>query len=656
MVSKTKMMTKKLKKGMVENKSDRPFFLNDRGLKLLLFGGKGGVGKTTCATASAIYCARRVFQGSFLLISTDPAHSLEDSMAGSFPPPNLEIVEFDANDCLAAFKAEHNHKLREIAARGTFLDNEDISKFLDLSLPGLDELMAFLEIARWVEEGKYDCIFMDTAPTGHTMRLLAMPEQIRKWLDVLDALLAKHRYMKKVFAGSYRRDNLDHFLEGLSVSVNQLEVILQDSVSCRFVPVMVPEALSIRETVSLMVELKRLKVPVTDIVLNRLYPNSICPVCAAIHSGQMRELTNIFSNDNLSGLSFWGVPVYPVEVCGTKNLNAFWENATRVKKPFKTSLETAVNVVPDVEAPFEFPRIEKAFQLFSGKGGVGKTTLACATALRIAKDVPGKEVFLFSTDPAHSLSFCLDVEVGPKPKAVATGLTAMEIDAQAEFEALKTEYHQELEGFLAAFNGLDLTFDREVMEKILDLAPPGLDEVMALSHVMDFLSKGSYDYFILDSAPTGHLIRLLELPKLIDQWLKVFFEVLLKYREVFRIPRLMQRLVQISKDLKLMRTLLDDGNRAAVSAVAILTEMAFQETRDLIASCERLGANAQVLFLNLATPVSECSLCAALHERELQVKEKFEMSFSEIHQTLVYRQGEPRGLEGLTELGQALYE
>jgi len=173
-----------------------PHFLSDAShARLLLFGGKGGVGKTTCATGTALRLAKGYPQSSFLLISTDPAHSLADSMGGSSLPRNLKTLELDAQACLASFKEKHNEKLRGIASRGTFLDDEDISQFLNLSLPGLDELMAFLEISKWVEELSYDCIMVDTAPTGHTLRLLTMPRLIRKWLDALDALLAKHRYI-----------------------------------------------------------------------------------------------------------------------------------------------------------------------------------------------------------------------------------------------------------------------------------------------------------------------------------------------------------------------------------------------------------------------------------------------------------------------------
>ena len=193
-----------------------------------------------------------------------------DSLAGCAPPPNLQVTELDAQECLAAFKRQHGPKLYAIASRGTFLDHYDISRFLDLSLPGLDELMASLEIAGWAAAQRYQTIVVDTAPTGHTLRLLAMPALLHNWLGALDALLAKHRYMRKLFSGAAHRDEIDAFLEGLAGSVKQMEALLRDSRRSRFVPVMLAEEMSLSETRSLLEELKRAQVPVNDIVVNRL--------------------------------------------------------------------------------------------------------------------------------------------------------------------------------------------------------------------------------------------------------------------------------------------------------------------------------------------------------------------------------------------------
>jgi arsenite/tail-anchored protein-transporting ATPase len=633
---------------------DSPFFLCNNQLRLLFFGGKGGVGKTTCAMATALRLAERTAEASFLIISTDPAHSLADSLAHITPPRNLEIIELDAGKSLAAFKKNHMQKLREIASRGTFFDREDINEILDLSLPGMDELMAFLEIAGWVENNKYECIVVDTAPTGHTLRLLAMPVLIKRWLKALDALLAKHRYMKKLFSGSYRPDELDKFLSGLAGSVKQMEALLQDPKRCCFVPVMLAETLSVTETLRLLEGLKKSMIPVTDIVVNRLYPESSCMVCSDRYIRQMGELGQL--EGKISAYSLWGVPQYPEEIRGPAHLEGFWEGLVSLKNPKSGINNQQSETVSPVEAPGKLPAPEKRFLVFAGKGGVGKTTLACATAVRMARTFPDKGVFLFSTDPAHSLSDCLGKRIGALPTRLAPGLTAMEIDAQAEFDGLKKKYTAELEKFLVALSpSLDLTFDREVMERVMDLSPPGIDEVMALTLAMDFLAEDRYHVLVLDSAPTGHLIRLLETPELIQQWLRMFFNLFLKYKRVFRLPGISEQMIRISKDLKRLRALLKDSDRSALYAVTILSEMAFQETADLVEACRRMGINVSALFLNLATPASECSFCSALHRNEEQIREKFKHAFPGKPQILVHYMGEARGMQRIQGLGEALF-
>jgi arsenite-transporting ATPase len=367
----------------------------------------------------------------------------------------------------------------------------------------------------------------------------------------------------------------------------------------------------------------------------------------------MQELENLFRR--LRGCPFWEVPLYRAEVRGSERLAEFWENVTPLRNRSR-ALPIPVDQPIAVDSAAEQPAPQMMFFVFAGKGGVGKTTLACATALRLAGQFPGKDVLLFSADPAHSLSACLGVEVGARPTSISPGLTALEIDAQAEFTALKYEYRRELTSFLQSLlPDMDLGYDREVMERILDLSPPGLDEIMALDRIMQFHREGAYDVIVLDAAPTGHLIRLLELPDIIDQWLKVLFGLFLKYKHIFRLPKMAERFVNMSKNLKQLRQLLADHSRSAVYAVSILTDMAFLETQDLIAAAKRMGLSVPVLFLNLATQDRSCALCGALHGREQMLLEKFSEAFPDLHRTLIYRQGDLRGMERLDQLGQALY-
>ena len=308
-----------------------PSFLQRSGLRLLLFGGKGGVGKTTCAAAAALCLAARSPDQTFLGVSTDPAHSLRRCLAGCVLPQNLELLEIDAPESFRKFSNAHAHHLRTIAERGTFLDEEDATRLVELSMPGLDEVMAFNDIAALVEAGTHSCIIVDTAPAGHTLRFLGLPKIFRTWLDALDAMLAKHRYMAALYRGAYRKDETDLFIEGLACSVEHLTRLLSDRARCLFVPVMLAEALSVAETRRLVTRLEAMCIPVADIVVNRLYPEaSDCPACQEARDQQCAQLSH--TSREFADYSLWAVPLQGAEVHGSSQLGAFWDRARSIQQ------------------------------------------------------------------------------------------------------------------------------------------------------------------------------------------------------------------------------------------------------------------------------------------------------------------------------------
>jgi arsenite-transporting ATPase len=213
----------------------QPTFLKIGPLKLVFFGGKGGVGKSTCATACALKLAMEYPHEQFLLISTDPAHSLKNILSDVALPKNLDVRELDAKQSLHDFKILHDAALKEIAERGTFLDKTDIQGLMDSALPGMDELAAYFDIAKWLQDDHYARILIDTAPTGHTLRLLNMSELIRRWLIALDTLLAKNRYIRAHFAKNKQLDHLDVFLLDMNDALNTVSTLLQDENRCHFV-------------------------------------------------------------------------------------------------------------------------------------------------------------------------------------------------------------------------------------------------------------------------------------------------------------------------------------------------------------------------------------------------------------------------------------
>lgn len=644
-----------------------PAFLRNDGLRLLLFGGKGGAGKTTCAAAAAITLALRCPEKLFLLVSTDPAHSLLDCFDGSLPPVNLTLREIDPQDSLKRFKADHAAHLRSIALRGTFLDEADVAQFLDLSMPGLDEIMALLEIAAWVKQKRYACIVVDTAPAGHTLRLLGLPEIMRQWVETLDAMLAKHRYLVKLYRGVYKQDAVDLYLEQSMSDLTHLGALLQSTESCRFVPVMTAEFMSISVTRQMLAELEQLALPVPELVINRLRPvQENCSFCSDSFNRQIvaiAKLKQLFPNYTL-----WGLPLFLDEMQGTTRLSTLWQHVLPLEQTngnieflSKNSVLSNHNIqYSAVSNPCPRPAPSMKLILFAGKGGVGKTTLACASALYFTQIWNEKEILLFSIDPANSLSACLGVEIGSKEVRVAPGLTVIEMDPQAEYTRLKQEYSDELRLVLdrnagQGQAGVELAFDREVMERILDMAPSGLDEVFALTRIVGLMERGQYGLFVLDTAPTGHLLRFLEMPELIEQWIKTFFALFLKYRKIFWLPKISQIMIDLSRQLKMFRRVLIDARQAMLVAVTIPTEMALAETKDLLVACGRLGVTVPTLMVNMVTPSSSCPICSVLRSTEERVLGRYDAAFADKHRTWVFYQKEPRGIDRLRALGQARY-
>lgn len=631
----------------------QPSFLSDADLELLLFGGKGGVGKTTMACATALRLASERPDERVLLVSTDPAHSVRDCLGSLELPGNLDVAELDADAEHARFMAEHAQHLHEIANRGTFLDSEDIDGLLNLSLPGVDELMAFLRLAEWVESEEYGVVVVDTAPTGHALRLLAMPEFVEQWLEAMDALLAKHRYMLGLFGGRGRQvDAVEEFLEEMASRVEELGELLSDEDRCRFVPVMIAERASLEETEHLLAQLDEADIAAPEIVVNRLVPQN-----AGMDERRERQLLELSMLPELvAARDMFGCGLDP-DLAQPDGLSTIPDRLIEpgvLAHAIEERTQASAGGCPASEGVLTLAT-GRSLYLVAGKGGVGKTTLAATLALGL-RDSAGGPVLLVSTDPAGNLDQTLQCEVGDEPTSVAPGLDAMQIDAGADFEALREQYADELEVLIEKLSGgLDLAFDREAMERLLDLAPPGLDEVMALERVIGFFDRQQYAAIVLDTAPTGHLLRLLELPELVTDWLNGLFKLFVKYQHIFKLPGLQAKLVQLSRGVKALRAILCDPARAALVAVTIPTRMAVEETRDLVAACGRLEVALAGIVCNQVTPEGGGALAQRLRDQERSFVDQARLVAGGVPFCVIFRSGDPRGVQTLTALADGVY-
>ena len=303
--------------------------LKENELKLILFGGKGGVGKTTCASSTGFYLAKEGFKT--LVISTDPAHSLSDSLGQKIGDEikdvegvqNLNVLEVNAQKALSQFKVKYEAQIKKIFDTSTYLDQEDIDSIFALPIPGIGEVMGFKTIVDLIDEAKFDKYIVDTAPTGHALRLLTLPELLDEWIKVLAKMRWKYRYMVETFSGKYNPDEGDDFLVEMKKTVKKIEGLLKDQNKCEFIAVTIPEDMAILETERLINNLSKYGINVRQLVINNVLESTGCGFCRERKKEQGKYINQI--GGKFSNLKITITPLQSKEVKGIDALENFKE-------------------------------------------------------------------------------------------------------------------------------------------------------------------------------------------------------------------------------------------------------------------------------------------------------------------------------------------
>ncbi len=202
---------------------------------------------------------------------------------------------------------------------------------------------------------------------------------------------------------------------------------------------------------------------------------------------------------------------------------------------------------------------------------------------------------------------------------------------------------------------MEIKFDREAMRELVELTPPGIDEIAALGTISDLLDSERYDTIVLDTAPTGHLIRFLELPQVALSWIRTFMKLLLKYQNVLRANQVAEELVSLSKSLKKVLALLTDSERCEFVGVAIPERMSLEESVDLAKSLERLNVSMRKLLINGVTPAqTNCKFCKSRRKMQDEVITKFKTRFRSVELFMAAQQPfEIQGADALLSHFQA---
>jgi len=550
-------------------------------LKLAMFSGKGGVGKTTLACGMARAWARANSDCQILLISTDPAHSLgdvlqqgvSDSPVALADMPNLQVRSLDAQALLQAFKDRYGKVLELLVERGSFVQGEDLTPVWNLSWPGLDELMGILEIQRLLRDQEADRVVVDMAPSGHTLNLFGLMDFLDELLTSLDLFQQKHREMGERLAGRHTEDEADQFLREMKADLADGRSLLQDGNRTACLVVAIPEPMSLVETDRFIQALAKLDIACGGVILNQVIPGpqagQTVPANQRDRLAEQQVIQTKF-HTLLPQLPIWLVPLQADDPVGGPALDRLMDQITLYVAKSATPDTSTSNPRPEKLLP-SLPDLISAGRrlvLIGGKGGVGKTTVAAAIAWGMASRYRDRAVRVISIDPAHSLGDAFDQTLGHTPQPIpnppladAPGLTGQEVDADVMLDQFRNEYLWELaemmSGNSSASEGLQLAYGPEAWRRIAAQALPGIDEMLSLLAVIDLLERQEQDLIILDTAPTGHLLRFLEMPTALGDWLAWIFKLWIKYQNVLgrtelmgRLRTLRQRVMQAQKKLK----------------------------------------------------------------------------------------------------------
>lgn len=285
--------------------------------RLLLFGGKGGVGKTTTSAATAVWLADAGLR--VLLVSSDPAHSTSDSLdveLGSTPTPvdgvpGLFGLEMDPESKISSVLPKMGEMMNGMNGSGGLGGLGGLSMMLepnakeemdamrdevkasDMVIPGLDEALAFDELLRHVEDPTWDVIVFDTAPTGHTLRFLSLPELIESWSDKIIRMMRVSGGLRSMLFGRKESDAMKEELERFRRRVLHVRRVLSNESITSFTLVTIPERMGINETLRAHESLSEYKLPVPNCLVNRLTPEFDHPFLAHRRAAELERVEEL---------------------------------------------------------------------------------------------------------------------------------------------------------------------------------------------------------------------------------------------------------------------------------------------------------------------------------------------------------------------------
>jgi arsenite-transporting ATPase len=444
--------------------------------KYLFFTGKGGVGKTSAACATAVTLADS--GKTVLLISTDPASNLQDVFNTELTNKGTPIKEVPrlvvAN--LDPIKAAAEYKESVIAPyRGKLPDAVIENMAEQLSGSCTVEIAAFNEFSNFITDEKaqveYDYIIFDTAPTGHTLRMLQLPS-------------AWSNFISENTHGASCLGQLSGLESKRQVYKKAVET-LADSKLTTLILISRPEDSPLKEAERASIELREIGVNNQALVINGVLASYDDSVSESLYNKQKEALTHI--PQGLKNITTYLIPLRAYNIMGMDNIRSFLTTDNFIIREEKLNK----NVVPKLKDVIDdLYNTGKRVIFTMGKGGVGKTTIAATVALGLAKK--GVKVHLTTTDPAAHLKFVINEQ---------SGITLSHID---EHEELKKYQEEVLKKAKETMSEDDIAYVEE------DLRSPCTQEIAVFRAFAQIVEKAENEVVVIDTAPTGHTLLLLD--------------------------------------------------------------------------------------------------------------------------------------------------
>jgi arsenite-transporting ATPase len=464
--------------------------------RYVFFSGKGGVGKTTMACATAVDEAAKGRRT--LIVTTDPASNLADvfeqSIGHRVTPiegvPNLWAMEIDPDKATEEYRDRILGPFRATMPESVLAVIEE-----QFRSPCTTEIASFDRFVDFMDGAGWDVLIFDTAPTGHTLRLLELPVDWSRHIE------DSTRGSGQTCLGPVQA------IQESKAKYDRAIALLADPERTRFIFVLQPDRTAIFETERAAAELLRIGIRSQELIVNGVLPRDACerPFFRRRYEAQREQVAEIRGR--------FAPPLREVLLRQNevKGVAALRDVARSLASGAEVTATAGTDLMPPPASrpravPWRLllPRNGKSKAIFfTGKGGVGKTSVSCLTAVRLARE--GRKTLLLTTDPAAHTGEVLEAPVGIRPGPIpgVPNLWAARIDPKQATEEYKTRVLDEARA----------RHSPEMLRALQEeLESPCTEEIAAFDKFTEYADSDAWEAVVFDTAPTGHTLRLLELP------------------------------------------------------------------------------------------------------------------------------------------------